>query len=602
MSRFFPQDRRGRGIIPYEEDSSDSDETSEPVGNNEMVPSSAATYLQQDGLVGRVAGMSLSSQMPARSLEHVNNNDWPRRLLHIGNMESIPQSKDDRGIHYGGLRKPTYNILSYTWGRYEDAKGEAIEVTGPGGSRLEWDIPRVSKKKAFGAEEFSAVLRRVAGDHSFVWVDVACINQTPGAPDFAAEIGNQAAIFNRAQKAYVWLHQTRQEDIESSLELMKSILAEALERRVGVNSHNTRRGDDKLLERLLQDPWFSSLWTLQEAYLQKDAVILSKEGETVHFGLSSPSEPLTVRSIGTICTQLHPWIWQTTRTLIDNAGLRQLQSHNPLVLLSVSARRTTKRPSDRVYGIMQVFGLRLGNSATGVDPKQEFSLPELENQLSLQITCAFPTLSQLFLHRNKPATGRAWRHNVGAVTRDRSFRRFGSMVPGIDMTLHVPEEFRNAVQISRACEIRPSDSGPWFTGNLWGLVHLRDRWVRDEGQPIQGSTAIYPDNPKTPDMNTFTRSLFLDHFAGIKASGVAPAEFSSWSRPVLVADSVEAKYPGKLSILILGQIQDQVSDEQARAWAGLLARRRGSKYERVGFCTWQGEPVCTERVVDCELA
>lgn len=33
------------------------------------------------------------------------------------------------------------------------------------------------------------------------------------------------------------------------------------------------------VEQLLRDPWFSSLWALQEAYLRDDAVLLSQSGE-----------------------------------------------------------------------------------------------------------------------------------------------------------------------------------------------------------------------------------------------------------------------------------------------------------------------------------
>ncbi|KAF7544680.1 hypothetical protein G7Z17_g9764 [Cylindrodendrum hubeiense] len=297
---------------------------------------------------------------------------WPLRLLHVKTMESIPRSEDERGVHYGGVRAPAYNIMSYTWGRYrDDAKGEAIAVTGPGGSNLGWDIPKIKRETAFGANDFSAVLREVAGDGEFVWVDVACMNQNQGSPDFADQLGKQAAIFNRARQSYVWLHQTGEEEMKATLQLMTEILESAFEIREGVNSHGKyknnipqRHADIKTLERLLVDPWFSSLWTLQEAYIQKDAVILAKGGRTVHFRVSSVPELLTVRSISGICTQLHSWVWQPIKTLIDEAGLRQLQSKNPLVLLSASARRTATQPADKIYGIMQIFGLRLASGWT----------------------------------------------------------------------------------------------------------------------------------------------------------------------------------------------------------------------------------------------
>jgi hypothetical protein len=33
---------------------------------------------------------------------------------------------------------------------------------------------------------------------------------------------------------------------------------------------------------ILSDPWFTSLWTLQEAYLRPDALFISKEGDSIY--------------------------------------------------------------------------------------------------------------------------------------------------------------------------------------------------------------------------------------------------------------------------------------------------------------------------------
>lgn len=40
----------------------------------------------------------------------------------------------------------------------------------------------------------------------FVWLDMACIDQNPGSPDAAAEIGRQAKIFKGASHVYAWLN------------------------------------------------------------------------------------------------------------------------------------------------------------------------------------------------------------------------------------------------------------------------------------------------------------------------------------------------------------------------------------------------------------
>lgn len=142
-------------------------------------------------------------------------------------MESIPRSIDSAAVFYGDCENPAYNIISYTWGRWQprdQENGEAIRVRGPNGSDLGWQVPKVKPYEAFSASDFKAVLTTVAGNEglNFVWVDVACIDQRPNAPEKDAEIGRQAAIFNRARKGYIWLHQTSRTDIENSLELIAS--------------------------------------------------------------------------------------------------------------------------------------------------------------------------------------------------------------------------------------------------------------------------------------------------------------------------------------------------------------------------------------------
>jgi hypothetical protein len=44
--------------------------------------------------------------------------EWPRRLLYVLEMRSYERDGDNT---YGGVREPAYNIISYTWGRWEAA-------------------------------------------------------------------------------------------------------------------------------------------------------------------------------------------------------------------------------------------------------------------------------------------------------------------------------------------------------------------------------------------------------------------------------------------------------------------------------------------------
>lgn len=45
-----------------------------------------------------------------------NPRQWPRRLLHVPTMTSHQRYREDT---YNGEKAPSYNVLSYTWGRFQ---------------------------------------------------------------------------------------------------------------------------------------------------------------------------------------------------------------------------------------------------------------------------------------------------------------------------------------------------------------------------------------------------------------------------------------------------------------------------------------------------
>lgn len=90
-------------------------------------------------------------------------------------------------------------MLSYTWGRWQTSDGPSLPVRG-----VTWKIPLV-KEECFTVHEFERVLKRVAGEGGFVWVDVACIDQEKYDVKML-EVGRQAGIFQKAKDRLIWLH------------------------------------------------------------------------------------------------------------------------------------------------------------------------------------------------------------------------------------------------------------------------------------------------------------------------------------------------------------------------------------------------------------
>ena len=333
-----------------------------------------------------------------------NNSRWPRRLLHLPTWTSY---KWQPGNIYGGHLEPKYVALSYTWGRWQLPEGakpqaKALPIRG-----VPWTIPRVDPDLHFALTDFINVLWEVVQDplrryyyyawrggrinsregwggaatslirwihkfvsppYQFIWIDIACIDQRYNKITLA-EIGRQARIFQHAEHVYVWLSRTSNERLESLIDDLQSG-AVALEiepymkcQKIEQISRTKDLLDQILrgLKGLLEDPWFSSLWTLQEAYLCPKAIMLSRNGCPIGdrgVKLVAPRSQ-TLNHVFSHANNLAFWSTQTLYArslpqyqlvieLIRKAGLAVLWMNNPMALLGVSHSRKATRELD--YG------------------------------------------------------------------------------------------------------------------------------------------------------------------------------------------------------------------------------------------------------------
>ena len=174
------------------------------------------------------------------------------------------------------------------------------------------------------------------------------------------------------------------------------------------------------LEYLTQDRWFTSLWTLQEAFLCQWAYLISEELEPVRQDgpqlnslLNSCEKLLTVCRASVNSKRLlglqpsHAEV--EFAELVEKSGLGALAASNAMVLYTVASNRVTSRPEDKIYGIMQVFGFQLGVSAQNADVRAPIDLAHLELQLGKELIKQFPLMSQMHVHTQPTETGQAWR-------------------------------------------------------------------------------------------------------------------------------------------------------------------------------------------------
>lgn len=167
--------------------------------------------------------------------------DWPQRLLHVPTMTSY---KWQAGHKYGLHIRPRYDAISNTWGRYrlnstlEKPHIKPIKIDG-----VDWEIPRIDDSH-FTVYQFEELIRRSIEPSSytgrnpaftpskseFVWLDIACINQTPNHPQMAVEIGRQARIFRKARRVLIWLNQATSQDLEREITAIVAAAANAEQR------------------------------------------------------------------------------------------------------------------------------------------------------------------------------------------------------------------------------------------------------------------------------------------------------------------------------------------------------------------------------------
>lgn len=348
---------------------------------------------------------------------------WPRRLLHLPTMISYERTGTSV---YNSVKSPRYSTLSYTWGRFEaDGGGRALPVRG-----VSWTIPAVLES-AFSVEDFQRVLAVMGSQAEWAWVDVACIDQKAFEIKMA-EVGRQVGIFKNAAESFVWLHKYCGPELQS---LFDSI-GQAVTKFSNISQKNAWTSDTCVLllkmllqdfQSLLSDPWFTSLWTLQESILRRDAQILAKDGDAVNAGggklrLGARPRSFSLTRLANFCQVLQadigalldiPNIPTATTELgrgvlhmLKTSGFNFAYTDNPNVQYSAARFRQTKYPLDRIFGIMQIYSLST-EEVTG--SAKVLELEELQDNFAHALMRRSPLLGQLFVHSQPPRSGRTWR-------------------------------------------------------------------------------------------------------------------------------------------------------------------------------------------------
>ena len=200
---------------------------------------------------------------------------------------------------------PSFYCISHTWGRW---RGEAAQIEG-----VDWAVPNNSRFEVLHLPE---VFSRLDWPVQYIWFDLFCIPQDE-CPEQAQEIGKQAEIFRQAACNVLWMHDVFSWQImqKTVMWLGLNYLHRANPTAAGIQEYLSNLGkqlDEESCvvgsERYLnpwapvvesatasedevdfheKNPgswWFSSLWTLQEAYLCPSSLLADRNWELLDIG------------------------------------------------------------------------------------------------------------------------------------------------------------------------------------------------------------------------------------------------------------------------------------------------------------------------------
>lgn len=339
---------------------------------------------------------------------------------------------------------------------------------------------------------------------------------------------------------------------------------------------------------LFDDPWFSSLWTLQELVLRNDALILTREAEPVEYCFGDytflseligdfANLVLHLEIVGDRLKESLKFgktLNEDESTMVTcitdinqrifKAGFGSLFSSNPNVQYGISEHRRTTREVDRIYAIMQIYNIRVGKA---LDPTCSPKLPELVEEFAVAINTACPMMGQMFVHTETPKEGKSWR-----ITHS-------SMVPK-RLSMYIRPKSRAATRIQ---------SGTMFASgkccsfvDIDAIAHLFE--TVDE-LPIIAHFAV------STDANVVRAPVSLSAFRPNEGTQTAIgaqilAQYQCFDLQVMLlgttdtTESGNGKFHGDLSFIsYIGLLLCSLNSNDDH-------RSQRSQYRRLGVCTW----------------
>ena len=546
----------------------------------------------------------------------IDDSIWPYRLLHVPSMTSHIR----QGLNiYNGMEAPDYNVISYTWGFYQDRTNTISPILIHG---VDWPIPSIQPEH-FTVDEFQLAINNAAKGYlcpcEWLWVDIACIPQEHAGETEEAkflrghEIGSQVGIFNRAKEAFAWLGGLRTslfcgsaptsrryepdvEEIPFSKDDIR-VHIEDLYHQLNICLEYTRDKEEHLrtavklfeniellvgqyekrLDKFLSHPWFKSLWTLQEMVLREEAFVLCNDGLLDRYfshwanGMTTPwrignlssdivlirnmMRPESIKALDYVEAKIASQTMDNDQggnakylvrsknilgrleeiiNLMVLKGLDGLNLRIPHAIYSAASRRRCSKLKDRIYGIVQIYGISCNPYPPG---NSEISkLHTLEDEFGAKLVAKAPILSQAFIHGSwEKRPRRSWLITQQCKVDDAFWRMFSS-----DYEVH--SLFKSLEVMHQQDPDKSHLVALGFVGTAWYLRYLM------ESSPFPSVNLFNWYKPSISASYNFSRytGLMLDYYVSYKVLGRVVDYFGSFNEMADAFNSLHLYYYHKM--------------------------------------------------------
>jgi hypothetical protein len=216
---------------------------------------------------------------------------------------------------------------------------------------------------------------RYRTEDRILWVDTMCVNQD-NLVELGEQVNKMARIFSEARRTLVWLGVRNSLMVSEPLHLLESyhfesgVVGEAptqigsLDGMVGLDFSKTRK-DTSLLKRdwqpliaLLELPWFTRLWVIQEVVCAKRVVVLHGESNISWDTLAKPVKELYHSGLldADIISKGARGIRAGLEMQYIGEQIRRDNAPSLLHLLLATSLAECSDPRDKVYGVLSMAG------------------------------------------------------------------------------------------------------------------------------------------------------------------------------------------------------------------------------------------------------